>query len=409
VVNVGGGGEGEPSEAQDEPGFVALVADDDPTSRVIAARLLRKLGAREVLEAADGATALSLVVARAGEIDVVISDLEMPEIDGVAFLRRLSELARAPAVVISSGHDASIRDSVGHMGRAYGLRILGAVDKPLTHATLSALLPRLAERVSPAAPVTSFGPIDVEACLQRRRFVPWYQPKVRFADGSAPAAEVLIRLEMEDGTALPPAAFMPQVIARGLIDEVTDQLLACVLDQLQAWGAGGFKPNVSVNLSRESLDEVDLGRRFARQVDAAGIARERITFEIVETELARDFRRAIEATSRLRILGFGLSVDDYGTGASTVDQLTLLPVTEMKIDQSLIIGAHTNRARRTVVSATVAMARELGITVVAEGIETPEDADFAIQAGCEWGQGYWLAHPMRADDVESFMRKAASA
>jgi len=382
----------------------ALVVDDEPIQRQIAGRLLRVLTVGEVIETDDGARALEIIQTRGTEIDLVICDLDMPRMDGMEFIRRLSDIDPAPALIINSSHKADILESVGRMATAYGLRVLGNLEKPLTRSNLGTLLEKVrVEEITVASPVGERAEVDLERCLAEKRFKPYFQPKVRFADSRITAAETLIRLDLDEGQVLAPGQFMPAVVSQGLITDVTLALFEATLDAMGTWNRAGFHPHVSVNLSPESLDDFDFGAQLHDLVTQAGVRSKDITFEIVESEIARDFRRSLENTSRLRMLGFGLSIDDFGTGFSSLEQLSLLPFTELKLDRSFVTGVCDNPQKQAMVNSTVRMAKELKLTVVAEGIETDGEAEFVETAGCDFGQGYWFSRPIPANDFSDLL------
>jgi EAL domain-containing protein (putative c-di-GMP-specific phosphodiesterase class I) len=292
------------------------------------------------------------------------------------------------------------------MGRAYGLRVLANLKKPLVRSVLEPLLLTITTETRVAKPKTTgtkAATLDVRQCLTDGRFVPYFQPKLRFADRAVASAETLIRLEGDDGNILSPDQFLPDVLAQGLITEVTLALFDATLSIVADWNRTGHYPHISFNLSPESLDDVAFGAQLNRRVNAVGIRPSDITFEIVESEISRDFRNALENTTRLRMLGFGLSIDDFGTGFSSVEQLGALPFSELKVDRSFVTGICDDPQKQAMVTATVRMAKDLGLTVVAEGIETDREADFAREAGCDFGQGYWLSRPIAAPACQKFL------
>ena len=389
--------------------LTALVVDDEPIQRQIAGRLLGSLTVGEVIETDDGARALEIIQTRGAEVDVVICDLDMPKMDGMEFIRRLSEITASPALIINSSHKAEILESVGRMGEAYGLRVLGSLEKPLTRPALEPLLRQIAASTEQRqGPVTEPATLDLAQCLAEGRFKPFFQPKLRFIDGQITAAETLIRLDLGDGEIIPPKRFMSDVVEQGLITDVTLALFSATLIIIGEWNRAGRRPHISFNLSRESLDDVSFGGNLHRLVTTAGISTKDITFEIVESEISRDFRRSLENTSRLRMLGFGLSIDDFGTGFSSMEQLGMLPFTELKVDRSFVTGICNNPQKQAMVTSTVRMAKDLNLTVVAEGIETEEEASFVKAAGCDFGQGYWLSRPIPADAFTDLLMQRAS-
>lgn len=391
--------------------LTVLVVDDEPIQRQIAGRMLHIIGVREVIETDDGAHALSIIGARAGAVDLVICDLEMPKMDGMEFIRRLSEVDAPPGLIINSGHRAEIIESVDRMGRAYGLRVLGSLAKPLTRSVLEPLLVKLTETTDGKIeqPARERSTLDLHRCLAENRFVPYFQPKLRFSDQAVTAAETLIRIEQADGEILPPARFMADVVDQGLITEVTLALFDATLAIVSGWNRSGHHPHISFNLSPESLDDVAFGTQLNHRVKAAGIQPSDITFEVVESEISRDFRSSLENTTRLRMLGFGLSIDDFGTGFSSMEQLGALPFSELKVDQSFVTGICDDPRNQAMVTSTVRMAKDLKLTVVAEGIETDQEAAFVHDAGCDFGQGYWLSRPIGAGAFQEFLVSHGSA
>jgi EAL domain-containing protein (putative c-di-GMP-specific phosphodiesterase class I) len=157
---------------------------------------------------------------------------------------------------------------------------------------------------------------------------------------------------------------------------------------------------VSVNLSLASLSDTTLADRIVAAVRSSGLGPDCVIFEIMETVAMTEVAAALENLVRLRMRGFGLSVDDYGTGFSNLQQLTRVPLTEIKIDQEFVKGCATNPSSRTIVESSVEMARRLGITSVAEGVETQEEWDVLKAAGCDQAQGYLIAKPL---DRNSFL------
>jgi EAL domain-containing protein (putative c-di-GMP-specific phosphodiesterase class I)/FixJ family two-component response regulator len=390
--------------------LTVLVVDDEPIQRQIASRMLRTMTVGEVVETDDGARALEIIEARGSAVDLVICDLDMPKMDGMEFIRRLADIAPSPALIINSSHKAEILESVGRMGTAYGLRVLGSLEKPFTRSALAPLLAIIASSAEKLErPKIEHTEIDLEKCLAEGRFIPYFQPKLLFEDCQVTAAETLIRLDMGNGEIIAPGLFMNDVVKQGLITEVTLALFDATLSIVGDWNQGGHHPHISFNLSPESLDDFDFGSQLNQRVAAAGVSSRDITFEVVESEIAKDFRRSMENTTRLRMLGFGLAIDDFGTGFSSMEQLGMLPFTELKVDQSFVTGICDNPQKQAMVTSTVRMAKDLKLTVVAEGIETEDEAKFVAAAGCDFGQGYWLSRPIAAAAFKEFMVERASS
>jgi EAL domain-containing protein (putative c-di-GMP-specific phosphodiesterase class I) len=163
------------------------------------------------------------------------------------------------------------------------------------------------------------------------------------------------------------------------------------------WRAAGLETTVSVNLSLASLTHIGLADRITTLVEGQNLAPRHMILEVTETIAMTDIARALENLARLRMRGFGLSIDDYGTGYSSLQQLSRIPFTELKIDQSFVMGATAKESRKVILESSLDIARKLGLKSVAEGVETRADWDLLKTLGCDLAQGYFVARPMAAN------------
>ncbi len=391
-------------------GLVALVVEDHDFQRRTIARMLRSLGAREVLEAGDGRQALALIRdAAPAPVDLVICDLDMPEMDGMELLRHLGQENSPASVIINSGKERALLNSVHKMARAYGVRLLGVIEKPVTRVGLEELIARhQAPDPNPARPSANNPSFSLEQILegvQRKQFEPFFQPKAELKSGRIAGAEALARWRHPDQGLVGPYAFIALLEQGEKIDELTFQMLEKAAKACRNWIEHGLDLSVSVNLSLVSLSDTTLADRITQTVRAAGLDPRDMILEITESAAMTEVAPALENLARLRMRGFGLSVDDYGTGFSSLRQLTRVPFTELKIDQGFVAGCAANDALRTIVESSVQMARQLGIKSVAEGVETQADWDALKAAGCELAQGYFIAKPL---DEKSFIEFCAT-
>jgi EAL domain-containing protein (putative c-di-GMP-specific phosphodiesterase class I) len=164
-----------------------------------------------------------------------------------------------------------------------------------------------------------------------------------------------------------------------------------------------LKPHLGINLSPSMLSDVTLPDRFAAAAARFGVAPEAIVFEITETGVAREELIYLEIVTRLRMKGFHLSVDDFGTGQSSLQRLEALPFGELKVDRQFVHGAHKNPAKQAILEASIGLARTLGQKSVAEGVEHREDWDLLRRLGCDVAQGYFVAKPMPADTLPGWV------
>ncbi len=385
-------------------GLTVLVAEDDDFQRRTVARMLRSMGALQVMEAGDGKQALAALQGPAC-VDLVVCDLDMPEMDGMEFLRHLGQAHNNAAVIICSAQERSLLVSVEKMAHAYGVRLLGAIEKPVTRNRIEDLIAgyqSILPSTRAATAVTSFTLDQVLCGLEKKQFEPFFQPKVKMATGQTIGAEALVRWRHPKHGLVGPNAFISLLEQNGKIDELTFPMLKQSVNACRAWRARGLALTVSVNLSLVSLADTDAGRPPHGAVTSSGLDPDQVIFEIMETVAMTEVAAALENLTRLRMRGFGLSVDDYGTGFSSLRQLTRVPFTELKIDQEFVRGCATNPSSRTIVESSVEMARRLGITSVAEGVETQQDWDVLKAAGCDVAQGFLDSKPLENNSFLAF-------
>ncbi len=374
-----------------------LVVDDDPLMGRLLKQQLLALGSGEVTLAAGGRAALERLAAGPAP-DAILLDLNMPEMDGLEFLRHLVEHGLRIGIGLISGEDERMLQAAGQLAQAHGLPLLGRLRKPVHPAELAALLdawqpptaaPRRAERA--ALPAEA-----LRAALERAELINHYQPKVFLADGRVRGVETLVRWQHPEAGLIPPDRFVPVAEAAGLIGALTLQVLAMAFAQARRWRAAGLELCVAVNVSMDDLatpDFVDAVECLAAQ---AGVAPDGVVLEVTESRLMKDLRAPLETLARLRLKRFGLSIDDFGTGHSSLLQLRDLPFDELKIDRGFVHRADRESRKQAIFDASLALAQQLGMQTVAEGIEDAGDWAFARQRGCDLAQGYFIARPMPA-------------
>ena len=393
-------------------GLIALVVEDDGFQRRTVGRMLRSLGAQEVWEAGDGGQALASIQG-AALVDLMVCDLDMPEMDGMELIRHLGQANSAVSVIIASAQDRSLLNSVDKMARAYGVRLLGVIEKPVTLAGLTNLI-ALHETLKPqpvraSADAPSFGLDQILHGVREKQFEPFFQPKLALATGQILGAEALARWRHPEHGLVAPYAFIATLELSGNVDALTLLMLEKAAGACRAWRESGKELTVSVNLSLVSLTDTTLANRITQVVRSAGLDPRYMILEITETAAMTEVAPALENLARLRMRGFGLSVDDYGTGFSSLRQLTRVPFTELKIDQGFVTGCAANPSSRAIVESSVEMARRLDIKSVAEGVETQADWDVLKAVACDVAQGYFIAKPMEESSFLAFCSTEAAS
>lgn len=383
-----------------------MVLEDDDFQRDMLVGMLGSLGVASILSASNGKQALEIIHGPKSEsIDVALCDLNMPEMDGMEFLRHLGAGSRNIAVILTSALDGKLLASVGRMTQLYGIQLLGVIEKPVLPEVLREHLLnyRLTTRKVQQAPARSFALDEILEGIRADQFVPFFQPKVDMKTGRLTGAEALARWMHPDHGVIGPYAFIPALEQAGNIDDLTFRMLGKSAAALRSFHDKGHRFTVSVNLSLVSLDDTTLADRITQVVCGLGVDPKFMVLEITESAAMTDVAAALENLARLCMNGFALSIDDYGTGSSNIQQLTRIAFSELKIDQSFVKDFADNKALRIVVESSIDMARKLLVRSVAEGVETQRDWDGLKVIGCDTVQGYFVARPMDAMAFQKFV------
>ncbi len=233
-----------------------------------------------------------------------------------------------------------------------------------------------------------------------------YQPIATTGDAPELHAETLVRWWHPTRGLVSPAEFIPFAEQTGYIRAITQWVMAHAIAQCAAWRRDGLAMNVSVNISARDLSDPELPDRFGAMLQKHGCASSWITLELTESAILDDPDNALENLQRLHDLGCRLAIDDYGTGYSSLAYLRRLPVHELKIDKSFIVGMAHNSDDAVIVRSTIDLAHNLGLTVVAEGVEDEATLDRLRALGCDRVQGYLMARPLAVADVAPWMRSS---
>lgn len=385
-----------------------LVVDEQMVPRRMAAKMIRDCGVADVLEAESADIALTMLEAAAQSVDLVLTDLRLmaPGPDGVEFIRRLAERGLAGQLILATNGDDAVGRSVTAMARGLGLDVVGHLRKPISPESLRPLVLRqLARRVT--APLLKPRAVHVSAeelrqAIEAKQFVPYFQPRVRASDGGVTAVEALIRWRHPERGLIPPGAFIPLADSAGLIDDITDVVLEKSIAWARNWRDAGIDIAVSVNLTESSLRNSTMPARIAALADQHGIAHEHIILEVTESDAIAESSETLEALVRLRLMGFSLCIDDFGTGMGTIEQLAETPFSEVKIDQSLVTGVVDQPQFLGALEYSLRLAKQLGLKTVAEGIESRVDWELLAELGCDEMQGFHVARPMPAEEIEGW-------
>jgi EAL domain-containing protein (putative c-di-GMP-specific phosphodiesterase class I)/ActR/RegA family two-component response regulator len=351
----------------------------------------------------NGAEALKKL--RRERADVVLIDLEMPVMDGVEFIGYLAKEELAKAVIILSGKHPSLIASVGVMAEAEGLEVLGCLQKPITEKLLNQCLEHFgsSQQAATAVQAHKFSGQDLADGINGRQFLLHYQPKITVSGLILKGVEGLARWQHPQHGLLAAGHFIGHAEKKHYIDALTVNLFDLALEQKKLWAERGFNLGVSFNLSPLSLHNTSFTDWIFDHVQVYGVPPEQITFEITENILLGDLAKSIQTLARLRLRGFNISIDDYGTGFANAEQLSRIPATELKLDRSMVNGAAKKTQQAKILESTVKLATDLDLLTVAEGVETQEDFVLLRDFGVDQVQGYLFARPMAAEKLIDWM------
>ena len=238
---------------------------------------------------------------------------------------------------------------------------------------------------------------DLRYAIERGELELVFQPKVALSQGRFSGAEVLLRWHHPTRGSVSPSVFIPLAEACGLISTIGAWVLRETCEQGAAWQAAGLGDvRLAVNLSAAQFADVGLVEFIAETLRETGLDAGSLELELTETMVMENASRAVEVLERLKALGVGLALDDFGTGYSSLSYLKRFSVDLIKIDRSFISGVSTDKSDAAMVRSIVAMAHGLGLNVVAEGVESPDQVRFLKQNGCDVLQGYYFSRPLRA-------------
>ncbi len=368
-----------------------FIVDNDPVFEEIAKVLFCRAGASAVHLVANNRENLRDAVSQSKSNSLLILNLNMGGLDGLAVMRILAEEGYKGWVAVSSGESPSIRESASRLVRLLGLHDAGVLEKPIRESGIQALLDRIK------------GPVETAPLPLLKKSAkiigikPVYQPKVDAVTEETIGAETLMRLETETGELLSPQSYLDTLQRDGTIGNVTLEFLDLILADVLQWKSEGLFPVISFNAPALVLENPQFLINFAQKVCASGISPSQITIELTESVLPQDPATLVELLTRLRMAGFGLALDDFGTGMANFDMLRMCPFSELKIDRSLSQASINDPLSCGVIEMCATVSRELGMTLVAEGIETQMQEATMRRLGVTVFQGFLFGHglPMR--------------
>jgi EAL domain-containing protein (putative c-di-GMP-specific phosphodiesterase class I)/signal transduction histidine kinase/PleD family two-component response regulator len=384
----------------------ALVVDDDLVVLEQIETMLRALGVKKIETALNGLEASLLLNERGSEFEVLVCDLSMPQMDGVELIRQLGRTEFKGGLILISGADEKIITTVNKLAVLQGVRVLGQLQKPVSAAQMAILLART-DDMPEKQWQTAAGPLvtseAIIAAMESNEFSIWFQPKVDAITLYPVGIEALARWQTPDGKFISPDNFIMVAEREGVIGELSRLLVALALGEAAKLFTAGFPLKVAINLSGRWLNDLNLPDFILSNTISSGLSATDVILEVTETGVMEDLTTALDVLSRLRLKGFGLSIDDFGIGYSSFEQLGRIPFTEMKLDRSFVSKGGEDEAARAILESSMDMAHKLNLSTVAEGVETEKDLKLVRGLGCDLVQGYLIAKPMPVKDLITWL------
>lgn len=389
-----------------------MVVDDEPFMCHLLVKQLAKLNYEDVLVCYSAESALIELIKPLHNINLVFCDLQMPDMDGVEFVRQLVQLDYRGALVVVSGEDARVIATAESLALHHRLTVLGGLQKPVSPIALKIIMDQALAHllIMSSASVLpseiglrpSYDATALHQALNAGELINFYQPKVSMLDGEFLGVETLVRWQHPADGLVFPDQFIPLAEESGLIDQLTRQVLKNALLQARRWRDEGMSLQVAVNISMNNLASLDFPDRVENLLNEIGVPASMLMLEVTESRVMSDPLASLDILTRLRIKKISLSIDDFGTGHSSLRQLHDVPFNELKIDGSFIRNVRHDRFSRTIVEASLNLAQQLGLKTVAEGVELPEDWCFLRKAGCDVAQGWLIGRAMPAEQIQEW-------
>ena len=395
----------------------AFIIDDEPGIAQVALDVAIDCGYNARI-----ATSGAALDAAADTCDVILLDLIMPGMDGVEVLRNLAAAGSRAQIILMSGMDRRMLESARKVAAMQNLRVAGVLNKPFRPAELRDLLTGLIANTNNAvgkkmgtpqkmsAPQVVLTVKDLADAIAHDELVIHYQPKLNLADQSWIGVEALVRWQHPVHGLLYPDAFVHLAegseLALPFTYEVARKAVADCAVMIETMN---FEGSLAINIPPSALTEATVPERLLEILSGSALEPSRLVVEITETSIPSGLALSLDIQTRLRMRGIRLSIDDFGTGHSSLERLHEAPFDELKIDMMFVRGAEHDPALRMIAESAVKLGHSLGMVVTAEGVENAEALAWLTRIGCDYAQGYHISRPLPLDGLGKWAKKASCA
>lgn len=381
-----------------------LVIDDEQEVGQFVADAAQAMGIQS-LSTTDPAKFLEAITP---EITLLFLDLVMPEIDGIELLRILAQKGCRANIVLMSGVDKRVMEAAEQWATTLGLSVVAYLHKPFRLKELEVLLeaqlvlrtPTVSEK-KPAV----FAPEELQRAIDQDEFVLHFQPQIEIKTSIVIGVEALVRWQHPDRGLIFPDDFISHAEQHNLIDKLGWIVVNRGLADIEKFAdADGRSPMLSINVSAYSLHDLKFPDTVLKLLKQYDISAENLIFEITESGLIQELSSTLDVLTRLRMKRVNLSIDDFGTGYSMMRQLRRIPATELKIDKGFVQNMLHSDSDRVMVQKTIEIGHDLGMKVVGEGVEIPEQLEFLRNHGCDIAQGYLFSRPLSTPALVTWLK-----
>jgi EAL domain-containing protein (putative c-di-GMP-specific phosphodiesterase class I) len=384
-----------------------LVLDDDVVQLKIAGAILDSLGYIDHICTDNPEVALSAI--NSLDIKFIFLDLNMPRTNGLDMIKTISTMNYNGSLALISAHDYRILESARDFATKNGLYVCSILRKPLSaeavsRALLSGVLDRETPRVAAPSSPNSVSLCDLEDelsgitdCLDLV-----YQPKYNMKTEEVCGYEALARWKKDDHL-LPPPCFLPLAYESGLIHELSMRIYELALESNRRFRDDGLTPSVAINFPMQTLSIPGFTDRMISAAERLAIPPSSIVIEVTEDQIYGSSKHYLDKLMHLIFFGMRMSIDDFGTGHSSLLQLKTIPFTELKVDRSFVQNASDDSRSAAIFQSSVRLGKSLGMVVVAEGGETRADWDFAKSLGCDNFQGFYKSKPISIESLHNLL------
>jgi len=379
-----------------------IIVDDSKSIRVVLDAILNQLGVNNITHCGTGLEALKMINARPDHYELLFVDLSMPEMDGMELIRHLGNQGFKGSIVIISGMEIRVINLASEIARKHKVHLLGNIVKPIKVDELQHILTKFdyfTDHLNSAQ--TPISKEELERAISEGRIVPYYQPKIDSNTNEVQSVEVLARIYRPgDVDSILPMRFIKCAEENGLIDMLTFQLLTkSIKDYNEMLNVIDSSLTLAFNLSPVQLDDLDTPKKLDALFSQHDISPSQIVIEVTE-EWALQSSNQLETLNRLRMKGYGVSMDDFGTGFTNVTQLKSLPFSEIKIDRSFITNIHQDYFSQVIVNTLIDITKKYDCELVAEGVECHEEYQYLKSLNAKMiFQGYLISKPKPKDEL----------